>query len=186
MDFHSMSRHVTETDALSPQSEYEQAKKWVKKLTTVFPEGELILGNHDFIPQRQMKEINLDPALLRPYNELYGLPEGWNVNPLYYVIPEWDVLCEHGINSAGKFGAINTAVQKRCSYVQGHTHASAGVMYTSNYKSTIFGLNTGWLGDEHSLAVRYAKYSIKKGVLGCGVVWGSEQAEFVPMPSWGK
>lgn len=184
MDFHSMSRHVAEPDCLSPEEEYARAKEWVGELTAVFPKGHMVVGNHDAIPQRQMKEVSLAPSMLRPNNQLYGLPEGWEVHPLYYVIPEWDVLVEHGICSSGKFGAINSAVQKRCSYVQGHTHSNAGVMYTSNYNSTIFGLNVGWLGDERSLAIRYAKYSIKRGVLGCGIVWGQAQAEFVPMQSW--
>ena len=103
---------------------------------------------------------------------------------MYYVVKEWNVLVEHGVGSAGKMGCLNTAILKRCSYVQGHTHSNAAVMYSSNYNSTIFGMNVGWLGDEGSLAVRYAKYAVKKGVLGCGVIYSGEHAEFIPMEAW--
>jgi hypothetical protein len=184
MDFHSMSFHKTEPDALSPEEEYQRAKDIVAELCEAFPCGELIEGNHDKIGKRKMVDATLAPSMLKENNALYGLPDGWNVHELYYVIPEWDVLCEHGMGSAGKMGCLNTAILKRCSYCQGHSHSAAAVMYSSNYNSTIFGLNVGWLGDEGSLAVRYAKYFTKKGVLGCGVVYSGSYAEFVPMSAW--
>lgn len=186
MDFHSMSRHTTEQDSPSPEDEYNRAKEIVEEFAEEFPEGDLVLGNHDCIPQRQMKEVGLAPSMLKDYRELYGLPKGWDIHPLYHLIDEWNVLVEHGVGSAGKMGCLNTAILKRCSYIQGHTHSNAAVMFSSNYNSTIFGMNVGWLGSEGSLAVRYAKYHVKKGVLGCGVVYSSEYAEFIPMQTWKK
>lgn len=184
LDFHSMSRHTNEPDCMSPEEEYQRSIEFVAEFGEHFPEGDLVVGNHDAIPQRQMKDIGLAPSMLKTMNDLYGLPSGWDVHPLYHVIPEWNVLVEHGIGSAGKMGCLNTAIVKRCSYVQGHTHSNAAVMFSSNYNSTIFGMNVGWLGDEGSLAVRYARYATKKGVLGCGVIHSSEYAEFIPIEAW--
>jgi predicted phosphodiesterase len=184
MDFHAMSFHTSEPDAMSPTEEYARAKDVVSELTDAFPYGDLVLGNHDNIPSRKMVDASVDPSMLKDHNELFNLPSGWNVHELYYVVEEWDVLVEHGVGSSGKYGCANTAKEKRCSYVQGHTHSNAAVIYSSNYKSTIFGMNVGWLGDEGSLAVRYAKYGTRKGVLGCGVIYSGEHAEFVPISAY--
>jgi len=180
-DFHAMSRHLSEPDAPSPAREYKKAREFVKKLGEAFPKGVLVLGNHDLIPQRQMKELSLPEELLRDYNDLYGLPKGWTIKPLCHVIEPWDVLVEHGVASNGINGAINSAIHKRCSYAQGHTHSEAGVHYSANHNSLIFGLNTGCLCDNTAIAMRYAKYNKKKGVVGCGIIYGPSYAVFVPM-----
>jgi len=180
-DFHAMSRHTTEPDAPSPEAEYKKAQAFVKKLTQAFPKGVLILGNHDLIPQRQMKENGLSDVILKDYNSLYGLPKGWRVEPLKYIIQPWDVLVQHGINTSGGMGALNKAIGEGCSYVQGHIHAEASVHYFANHQALRFALNTGCLCDNTALAMRYAKYSKKKGVLGCGVIYGPSHAIFVPM-----
>lgn len=183
-DFHSMSRHISETDAMNAEKEYAKAMEFVSDLTDLFPEGDLVLGNHDLIPQRQMKELGLISTLLKESNEMYGLPEGWSIHPHYHVIEPFDVLVEHGMGSSGKYGCSNTAINKRCSYVQGHTHSAAAVIYHQNHNSLIFGMNVGCLVDSSSLAMRYGKYGTRKGVLGCGVVYSGEHAEFIPMSSW--
>ena len=185
-DFHSMSRFISETDAPSARSEYVKACDFAEELSEAFPEGDLVLGNHDLIPQRQMGSIGLDSCMLKQDNELYNLPCTWSIHPLYHVIePDtWNVLVEHGVGSAGKYGCANTAKEKRCSYVQGHTHSSAAVIYSTNHESTIFGMNVGCCVDSSSLAMRYGKYGTRKGNLGCGVVYSGEHAEFIPMSSW--
>ena len=180
-DFHAMSRHVTELDSLSPNEEYAKMLDLTAELTRIFPKAKLVLGNHCQIPQRQMKEIGLSTAMLRSYNDLYGLGKGWKIDPLYHTIFDGEVLVEHGIGSGGMYGCINTAIAKRTSYVQGHTHSYAMVAYRSNYKSTIFGMNTGCLFNSNSLAARYGVHSKWKGVLGCGVVYAPDHAEFIPM-----
>lgn len=180
-DFHAMSRHQTEVDADSPEEEYKKATEFVKGLTKIWPKGTLILGNHDLIPQRQMASIGLTPTILKASHDLYGLPKSWRIEPLFYVLPGINVLCEHGIGSGGKYGCFSTAVAKRCSFVQGHTHSEAMFKYATNYKDTIFGMNVGCGCDDAALAMRYAKYNTRKGVLAAGVVHSSSQAELIMM-----
>ena len=186
MDFHAQSRHVSEVDAWNPKKEYQKAIAFTEELCEVFPKGDLVCGNHDLVPQRQMKEIGLLPSMLKESHDLYGMGEDWNIHPLFHVIdPEgWNVLVEHGIGSGGKYGCANTAKEKRCSYVQGHTHSAAAVIYSSNYNSTIFGMNVGCLVDHESLAMRYGKYGTRKGVLGCGLVYSGQSAEFIHISRW--
>ena len=185
-DFHSMSRFNSETDALNATVEYERFLEFADEYSKAFPVGDMVLGNHDTIPQRQMKELGLLTSILKVDNELYGLPDTWNIHPLYHVIdPDgWNILVEHGIGSSGKYGCANTAKEKRCSYVQGHTHSAAAVIYSTNHESTIFGMNVGCCVDSSSLAMRYGKYGTRKGVLACGVVYGGSHAEVITMETW--
>ena len=187
-DFHSMSRHLNELDAISPDEEYEKALLFADELGKLFPNGTLVTGNHDAIPQRQLKELGVSHKLLKDPRDIYGLPEGWSVEPLFTTIKDdgLDVLIEHGIQSNGVNGAINTAMAKGCSFAQGHVHSFAGVSYRASHFDLKFGLNTGCLADHNSLAMRYGKYNKFKGVLGCGLVYPANgivnaHATFIPM-----
>ena len=183
-DFHYSSHHKTELDAFNAECEYEAAIEFAKEFSDVFPKGTLILGNHDAIVYRQLKEVNIGNYVLKSKNELFGLPKGWTIKDHYHVIKfegyESDVLVEHGIGSTGMY-PINTALAKRCSYVQGHQHSFAGVNYRTNHQDTIFGLNVGCLADSGSLSQRYGKYLKWKQVTGCGVVFNPEMALFEKM-----
>ncbi len=180
-DHHAMSRFVSETDSPSPEVEYQKALEWSDSVNKAFPTGVLVEGNHDAIPSRQIKLLGLAPGILKEKNELYGLSAGWKIEPLYHTIFNGAVLIEHGIGSGGMYGAINTAIAKRSSFCQGHTHSYAMVAYRSNYRDTIFGMNCGCLFDADSLAARYGQYAKWKGVLGCGIVYAPNHAEFIPL-----
>jgi len=185
-DFHSMSRFISEVDAPNAKLEYQRAKEFVDELIEAFPCGDLVLGNHDLIPQRQMKEMGLLTELLKGDNDLYNLPDTWNIHPFYHVVEpdSWDVLVEHGIGSGGKYGCANTSKEKSCSYVQGHTHSAAAVIYRTTHAGTTFGMNVGSCVDSSSLAMRYGKYGTRKGVTSCGVIYNSSHAEVVTMETW--
>jgi len=85
------------------------------------------------------------------------------------------------MGAGGMYGAINMAIAKRCSYVMGHQHSYAMTAYRENYKSKIFGMNIGCLLNDSTYAARYGVHNKFKGVLGCGVVYSPEYAQFVPM-----
>lgn len=192
-DFHSMSRHTTELDSPSPDAEYKRAKEWVSKLAEAFPVATWVLGNHDCIPQRQLKTLNLTLDLLKQNNELYNVPDTWTIEPLFAVLKArgLDMLLEHGLGSNGCNGAINSAVAKGSSYAQGHMHAFASVSYRACHSDLKIGINTGCLADNGSLAMRYGRYSKNKGVVGCALVYPATDktaatAMFVPMNLGGK
>lgn len=181
LDFHGISRYTKELDAPTAKDEYTKAMKFTKEFCKAFPKGVLILGNHDCRPKSGLKELGIPLEMLKGYPELLGLGSGWKVEPLCYVIKEFDVLCEHGNNSTGPTGALSSAIYKRTSYVQGHAHSAAGILYSANHKDLIYGLNVGCLIDNSSIAMAYGEYLKKKGILGCGVVFSQNNAIFVPM-----
>ena len=92
------------------------------------------------------------------------------------------VLYEHGTGSSGKDAAFNRAVAQRCSVVMGHIHSFAGVKYHANPFSRIFGLNVGCGLDIRLYAFEYAKMTVHRPVLGCGIVVDGDVGLFVPMP----
>ena len=180
LDFHYSSYHTSELDAYNPVQEYELAMEFVAQMVELFPKGDLVRGNHGMIPHRKMKDAGIGEYAMKDVNTLYGLPKSWKIHEQYHVIKfkgwDTDVLVEHGMNSNGRNGAIRSAEAKRCSYVQGHSHAFAGVQYSTNFKDTIFGMNVGALADSHSLAQRYGKFFKNKQVSACGIVFSPEHA----------
>lgn len=177
VDHHAISRHNSEPDAVGDVTEFEACLYEIEKLMSVFPKMVITLGNHDLIPQRQAKTLGISSRYLKSFSQLWNLPSTVTVVEEY----ECDgVIYQHGMGSAGKDGAINTAIKLQSSFVQGHTHAFAGVKWAASPTSLIFGLNTGCLCDPKSLAMAYAKTPVNRPVLGCGVIHDRHRAEFVP------
>lgn len=178
IDLHQYSFHTSETDAMSALDEYDVANHYVGLLKETFPNLVWTLGNHDMIIIRRMKEIGIDQRFIRTMHELFDLPESWQI--VDEIILD-DVLYRHQGQCGGKNGHLNSAIANMMSTVVGHIHSQGGVAYVTNPQfQTIFGLNTGGLVDDESYALRYGKNAKAKTVLGCGIVYGSSHAQFVP------
>ena len=76
-DHHTGNYHETEPDALSPEKEYEEAKKYAHELQDIFPDMIISTGNHDNIPKRKMKTVGLPYSMVGDYNKLYDTEDGW-------------------------------------------------------------------------------------------------------------
>jgi len=179
VDFHALSRHQTETCAKSPCDELEMTIEGVKPFTKAFPEVDLITGNHDDIYIRQAATLGIDKRFLKPFSELFKLPNGWKIHSDELIID--NVLYKHGINCTGKNGALNAALLERLSTVIGHSHSFGGCQYSANPRSIIFGLNVGCGIDIDAYAFAYGKHSKYRPTLGCGIVFSETSAIFVPM-----
>jgi hypothetical protein len=177
-DFHAISRHQTETDAVDAMTELKLARAQIDLYTKTFPKVDLTLGNHCLIPIRQAASLGIPREFLKGFKELWKLPVGWNVDEQIIIN---DVLYEHGINALGANGALNKAVNAMQSCVIGHAHSGGGCQYKSNSKSIIFGLNVGCGVDIDAYAFAYGKYNKNRETLGCGIVFDSANAIFVPM-----
>ena len=178
IDHHFISRHVSEPDALNPIDEMDLAIKELKKWSTEFPQVKWCKGNHDMIPVRQAKTLGIPSRFIKSLNEIYELPESWELADHFEVDGVW---YEHGIGSNGMYGAKNTAMRYRMSYVQGHTHAHADAHHLFGPKDHIFALNVGCGMDEKSYAARYGKKFKDRVCLGCGIVIDGKIPFFVPM-----
>ena len=125
-----------------------------------------------------MKRMGIPAEFLKSYNDLLGLPEGWDFQD-HHVID--NVFYEHGLGSGGMYGAKNTSLKYRMSYVQGHTHANAGVFYNAGPRDMIFGRKVGSGCNASATVMKYGQDYKSKITLGCGIVVEGKEGYFVPM-----
>jgi len=178
VDHHAISRFNAEPNARGAYDELDRAIEQVHNATSLFPTAKMCIGNHDAIPERQAATLGIGDRYLKSYHELLGLPKTWEIADEFIID---DVLYRHGINCLGKNGALNAAIQERMSLVMGHAHSFGGCNYAANKRSIIFGLNVGCGIDVDAYAFAYGKYDKLRPTLGCGIVFNSGYAIFVPM-----
>ena len=178
VDFHAISRHTTDTTAMSAYGELDKTIEVVEDFTNAFPEVILTLGNHDEIPYRQAATLGIGNRFLRGFSKLLNLPPTWEIKESHI---EDNVLYKHGLNCGGKDGAINAAITERMSTVIGHQHSFAGCKYIANHRDIIFGMNVGCGIDIDAYAFAYGKHAKYRPILGCGIVYSDNYAQFVPM-----
>lgn len=178
VDYHAISRFQSEPCAMSSYDELEASIIKVKEFTKAFPKVKMCQGNHDDIPKRQAATLGIGSRFLKSFSELLELPKGWQIQEEFIID---GVLYKHGLNCCGKDGAMNTAIQEQISTIIGHSHAFGGCKYMANKRNIIFGMNVGCGIDISKYAFAYGKYAKFRPTLGCGIVFSSTYAIFVPM-----
>ena len=178
VDHHAISRFQSEPCAKGAYDELDMSIAEVSKYVKAFPKVRMCKGNHDAIPVRQAATVGIGERYLKSYSELLHLPKTWEIADEFIIN---DVLHKHGINCMGKEGALNSAIQERMSTVIGHSHAFGGCKYSANKRDIIFGMNVGCGIDIDAYAFAYGKYDKNRPTLGCGIVFDSGNAIFVPM-----
>lgn len=178
LDLHGISFHTPDPNAPTAIDEFDLAKEEVAKIAEAFPNLVWLLGNHDNRIVRKVKEFQISQRFIKTFHELLNLPSTWKIQD--ELIFE-DVVYRHQGQSGGKNGHLLSAQYNGMSVVCGHLHSNGGVSYFTNpqFKS-IFGMNTGSLCDDSSLAMNYSFNSKSKSTLGCGLVYNSSHAQFVP------
>lgn len=179
VDNHAISRHGAEPCALGAYSELDLAIQRLKIYATLFPEVDYVTGNHDERVNRQAASVGIGSRFLKDLHDVLELPDGWICRGNEFI--QDNVLYSHGINWCGKNGAINKAFAERMSCAIGHSHSFGGVQYSANSRDTVFGINVGCGVNREAYAFAYGKYSKQKETLGCGIVFNSQSAIFVPM-----
>lgn len=175
-DMHNYSFWDHDPNGLSAEDEARSAMQKAARWHKVFPGKRAARGNHDERAFRLAKKHGLPDRFLRPPNEVWGTSWKWAFE---HVLD--GVLYTHGTGTSGKDAAINNAIQRRMSVVQGHVHSYAGVKYHCNPTSRIFGMNVGCGIDVRAYAFEYGRAFAVRPVLGCGIVADGEFAVFVPM-----
>lgn len=179
VDNHVISSHATEPCALGAYTELDLAISRLKIYAALFPEVDYLSGNHDLRVDRMAASVGIGKRYLRELHDVLELPEGWVCHGDEFIAN--GVLYAHGIDAAGKNGAINKAMRERMSVAVGHSHAYGGCQQSANKRDTVFGLNVGCGIDDEAYAFVYGKHARNRVTLGCGVVFDSEEAVFVPM-----
>lgn len=179
VDFHYISRHITEPDADNAIVELDKAKEELVRWVDKFPNLKICKGNHDMIPYRQAGTLGIPKKFLKSLNELLELPDTWT---WHHSIVIDDIVVEHGLGSGGKYGAFNTALKYMCNYVQGHTHSYGSVLWHEGFFKSVFGMQVGCGVDKKKYHSRYGKNIFKHGLaLGCGVVLNADTPDKTPL-----
>ena len=168
IDFHAVSFHQSEPDALGSEQEFEQAIKNLKAVYKAFPEADYIPGNHCKRVHRVAANAGISSIFIKDLHTLLEMPDGWKIHTDKYICD--DVLYIHGEGYSGMNGHRNAAIDNRMSTVIGHLHSHAGISNMANDDSLIWGMNIGCGIDAAAYAMRYGKCFRNKPIVSCGVV----------------
>lgn len=168
VDHHALSFHDSEPMLMGAHGEMMDARERLKPWYKAFPKLEICGGNHDLIPQRQLKKIGMDSLTwMRPLEEVYNFPKGWKIIDSVTID---NVLYHHGMTACGVNGFRNDAKDRMCSTVTGHAHGNFGVSYSASENRLVFGMAVGCGIDVDTMAFVYGRHFKQKPIVGCGVV----------------
>lgn len=177
-DQHMFSRFKPEAIAKGAVEEYTAARKKSRKYFDAFENGYLCVSNHDLRFIRKAAEVGVPEFFMRTFGDLYGVPKTWQIGETITIN---NVLYMHGEGWGDQDGARKAAKQNGMSVCLGHFHSKAGCDYVANERNLWFGMYVGCGVDRKAYALAYAKNDKEKQILGCGIVYDSKHAEFVPM-----
>lgn len=177
LDHHALSKYAKDPDGYSAGSEIARGLEFMDELYSAFPTVKITTSNHGVRPWKRAHDSGIPKMFLKSYKEALRAPKSWVwkdewiVNNVKYI---------HGEGFSGQQAHFKAAMNHRMSTVIGHIHAHAGIQYISNGKDLTFGLNCGALIAHEAYAFAYSRKMAFKPTLGCGVVYSSSEAYFVP------
>lgn len=167
IDHHSLGDYDHDPDGYSAGHELQAAIDKLQTYYKAFPSLKLCESNHTMRIIKRAFKSGIPIKYMKDFKEVIGAPKGWNW-AFRWVIDE--VVYKHGIGYSGTMGAINAAKDELKSCVIGHLHSDAGILYWSNGRETMFGMNVGCGIDSKQYAFAYGKHCRKKPILSAGVV----------------
>lgn len=167
VDWHSISFHPKDPELASAGAELELIRKNAAIMEKLFPDMYILGSNHGDLPLRKFKDAGLPKAMLRNYNEIYGVSKRWRfVDDLLIKHDDDMIYCTHGISKSG----LKLAMQRGVNVIQGHYHTEFRIDYASNPRNLLWSLQVGCLIDKESLAFAYDRLNLQRPILGVGVV----------------
>lgn len=165
-DQQAISFHAANPQCPGPIDEFTLTKKGIDKWRKAFPVAKVTIGNHDERVLRLAESVNIPPKYLRDFKKVWKTPKwDWQydfiIDGVYYF---------HGTGNAGLYPAANCVKKMLMSVVMGHNHSCAGVSWTANPKTRVFGLDTGCGIDVRAYQFAYGKHMKRRPILGAGVV----------------
>jgi len=177
VDYHYISRFKSVVSAMNPIDEFYAAKDMIAEWYKAFPELFICTGNHDTIPYRQLATLGIPgDVMLRSFNNLYNTPN-WVWRGSYQLFD--NTIVDHGLGSAGMYGAKNTANKLGVSYIQGHTHGHGGTFNLPRPLKDAAAMNVGCLMDSDKYFAAYGKQYKIPVSLGMGVALADDEMYFI-------
>lgn len=164
-------------DLPGARDEYEEAKQQIAILHKLFPNTDVLIGNHDALPNRQAKTAGIPSWFMKDMSDVWDTPT-WRWHPRYHTLEHEGVLYRHG--DKGRRGQYNPALlnaqRNHKSMVQGHFHALLCVNWEFNDTRGIFGMQVGCGMDHERAEMEYALLYDHKPAIGCGIVIDGQHA----------
>jgi len=170
VDFHNISFHSSDPDLPNAGDELDLAVDNCQALEDIFPDMYIIGSNHGDLPLRKFVSEGLPRKLMRSYNEIFEVGEGWKFVPDLTLktksksLP--DMYFHHGIKKDG----LAVANQRGQRLIQGHFHTEFNIKFSGNPNNLLWSLQSGCLIDDASLAMSYNKLIKDRPVLGASVI----------------
>lgn len=169
LDYHAMSFHDSDPNLDSAGVELEKGKEFLEELYQEFPRVLVCHSNHGSMQFRRAKAHGIPVQLIKKYRDVifpsHGAPEwswshNWRINT-----PLGEVLFKHQAS-----GILSDAAHNSCNLVVGHSHGNFSVEYSASSSHLYYGMYCGCLIDKDSVAFAYGKHSLRKPIIGCGVI----------------
>jgi len=168
IDFNSINYHEKDPNSISQEEELEEATLLIEELGKLFPNLDIVEGNHDRLPIRKAKSIGLHSRFIKDNKEVFNMPKNWNwyheVNRT--LITGQNLLVRHYLTKE----PFKTAEYYNTCYVQGHSHEDFKLWWFMDKNKNYWGATIGCLVDDKSLAMAYNKGNLKRPELGCMVI----------------
>lgn len=172
LDHHYSSYHETDANGMGGADELRYAKERLHRYYKVFPDVDVVIGNHTRIIMRKAQTGGIPKEWIRDYNEVLEVPN-WRF------VPEIEI--DGVLYAHGEGGTARTKCKKDLqSVVQGHLHTQLYSEYVVGRNNRVFGMQVGCGIDHEQYAFAYAKAGLKPAI-GCGVVIGGKVALAIPM-----
>jgi hypothetical protein len=176
-----LSFHDSDPDILfSPSSELEAASEWLRELEKIFPQMDLMHSNHGSLHLRKAKHAGISVKYIKNEIEIYELKgKGWKWhNNLILKLPNGQ-RCYFSHGMMGKADKVRDLMGM--SVVQGHRHSEFFIDYRSNPEELLFAMSVGCSLDDKSLAFAYNKTTLKRPIIGHGIIIDG-LPKLLPMP----
>jgi len=170
LDFHNISFHNSDPDLDNAGIELDRARDKIAHWENLIPEQYIVGSNHGDLPLRQFIASGLPRELLKSYNDIYEVGDGWKFVPDLTIetsskyLP--DIYIAHGIRK----NALQVSQQRGQRFVCGHYHEDFSVRYAGNPNSLLWAVMSGCLIDKKSLAFNYNMLNLNRPLLGCTVI----------------
>ena len=177
-DFAGISYHEKEQSLDNQHTETIKARKVFQELEELFPNMILVHSNHGSMLYRRGKTAGIPNYMLRDYNEVLGVGEGWKWYADYKFQMnngQW-VFMTHGMKKNG----LALAKEMGMCVIQGHYHTEFNITYTSNPMSLNWSMMVSCLINDDSRAFAYNKVNSARVILGCGIIING-QPKLLPM-----
>lgn len=166
-DWHGISYHENEEDALKSKDELILTRKKAISWGKAFKEMAITIGNHDALIARNAKTHGLPIDIFKPMNDILETPYTWKWGMKFIFN---NVLFTHGTGFSGKYPHATAMTNHRSNVVIGHCHSVSGVAHSATYHDIIWGMCVGCGIDDSCPAFNYGRGLAKRSIISCGVI----------------